>query len=170
MTLDNDISSAYTATLAKLEALYRLGEEYAPQGEEDNIFSRSSLAWVKVPPGYHLSLGPIGLLALYPTSSDWSVYLCDKSNATSLCSQVPINKARSTAETYARHHASFSLISRSANWRKMPATSAQKDFLFRLGVSFLPDLSKGEAESLITRYKPLPRSLSFSQFKKKLTV
>jgi hypothetical protein len=166
MTLENDPSYEYVAILAKLEALCRIGEEYTPQGEGDNFFSRSSLAWVKAPPGYRLSLGSIGLLVLHPSPTDWSVYLCDKSNATYLCSQVPIKEACNTAETYARHHASFLLISRSAKWRKMPATPAQKKFLLGLGVFFSSDLNKGEAESLITRYKTLPRSLSFTPIRK----
>jgi hypothetical protein len=156
--------------LAKLEALYRLGEEYTPQGEEDRFFSSSSLVWVKTPPGYRLSLGPSGVLAVYPSPSDWSVYLCDKSNVSKLCSQEPIHKARGIAEKYARRYASFSLISRSANWRKMPASSAQKDFLSRLGVSFFTDLSKGEAEALITRYKPLPHTLPVPSIQNKLTA
>jgi hypothetical protein len=149
--------------LAQLEKLYAIGQEYSPEMEVKKLFAASLLAWVEAPHGYRLSLGPFGLLAVYPSRSLWRPCLHSKNEVIELCPPAPIAQAVGIAETYAMAKAPHNLITRRARWREDPASEKQKSFLLRMGVNPSPNLSKGDAEALITRHKPLPGELAIEE-------
>ena len=143
---DNCADFCISPVLAALDALYRIGESYMPLSSQDAHFLRSRLAWVAAPPGYRLSLGPSGVVVVYPCYAGWDVYLCGKRDINRVFSSSSVEEAHKTAEKYARANWEIFFMERASKWRRDPASEGQLRFLTSMGLAYFPGISKGDAE------------------------
>lgn len=125
--------------------------------EVKDLFKRSSFNWGEYDGKYYIQYGSGTIWLIRKVGmSGWHVFDRNKNGHAELLNVLEdLDEARKYGENYLRSlgGGALTLASKSAEWRKEPATQHQIDFLRRIGVKFRPGLSKGEASRLITIHK-----------------
>jgi len=139
------------------EAVARRGQEAEAEGrlvaQAVDLFADARLHWTQAGARrYVLSLGDAGLLVLdSPDLCAWTVTQVHRDRRReTIADALDLGYAQGVAEDHARKLGAGALVSRTARWRREPATEKQRAALRRWRVPIAGDLTRGEASDLIT--------------------
>jgi hypothetical protein len=122
-------------------------------GGEIDLFGRSDLAWTSLADGhYRITVDERRNVWARKVEGGYTVWLTDKGNSskTALSDGIlDLGYAQGVAEDYVRANAPRYLVSKDAAWRGHEASVKQIELLNRWKIPHRPDISKGEASSLI---------------------
>ena len=140
------------------EAVARREQEQAAReahgrlvAETVDLFASRELQWIASDScRFVLSVGD-GLLVLHTTDlAHWTVsHVSREHQRTQIAARLDLGYAQGVAEDYARRIGAGALVSRTARWRREPATHKQILALCKWKISARPGLTKGEASDLL---------------------
>ncbi len=133
------------------EERIRLNEFRAPTYENIDVLGRSRYTWQ--PRGAHYVLSLIGSL-LYCQSVEGG-YVPLVSNSFGMLAKLsddvlPLDYCMGVCEDYARSVGADRYAQKDAEWRSDLATEKQRNALLRMGLTFRPSITKGEAAELMS--------------------
>jgi superfamily II DNA or RNA helicase len=117
-----------------------------------DLFRNHRLHWVSTNAARHaLSLGDGVIVLASNDQARWRVVRIDRRGAHEVIAEgLDLGFAQGVAEDYARRAGAGVLVSRTANWRRTPASEGQVAALRKFGIPVRPGITKGEASDLIT--------------------
>ena len=150
-------------TVADVERMAREFDPLAQTIVEDFVSEASSLAWVKTPFGYALSVmgkGQLGIIVDLLGGAALRLKIAG-GPPQALGRFDGVGEALRGADEWIRRETPelMTMLDRAARWREGPASEKQLSLLRRLkdgkgrALQYLPSISKGEASALIDRYK-----------------
>lgn len=129
------------------------GDNVETKRVDIDLLPRVRFRWLQVDEqAMVLNAGDLGNIYLIQKNTDlWDAVLVKGQAVRCLLKEpLPITYAQGVAEDYLRQHRKVILSRDDAAWRQRRASVEQIDALKRMGVSFRPDVTAGEASDLMT--------------------
>ena len=130
-----------------------------PQVRQLELLAESAFVWTPQGSNYTLSLvdGSVLVCQHDGNGNEFRPVYISPDGISNLSDEVlPIGYAMGTCEDFARKLSIGNLSLKNAAWRTRPATEKQINFLKKAGIAFKPNLTRGEAMSMIEARSNIP--------------